>query len=345
MTDLITNGGQAATMTSLELVDFINAHRKQQAEQVGQTFPSEDYPQLRHDHLMEKVPKVLGKDAPKFRDIYKDSMNRAQACYRFPKRESCLMAMSYSYDLQAAVFDHMTALEEKLTKPLTAAEQLLASVQLTVDLERRQRQTEHQVAALAETVGDMDRAHPLLDSIPNGMESITTIRQRIGKQYGLPPRVIDAVVREMPHSPRPFAMVRSKHEELNARPFAVWAKAEISRVFERFARGCTFVTPHRAIHPDFGAGIERFQMRGTPARRLVNDHPTEPRPDHHRPNGQPVIAGPWPSYRQFRDLPERERWVLYSHAKASRAALEDQVFVMAESYDDFVKRVTEELDV
>lgn len=62
-------------------------------------------------------------------------------------------------------------------------------------------------------------------------------------------------------------------------------------------------------------------------------------------NGQPVIAGPWPSYRQFRDLPERERWVLYSHAKACRAALEDQGFVMAESYDDFVKRVTEELDV
>ncbi|MFG8058974.1 hypothetical protein ACEOPW_33775, partial [Pseudomonas aeruginosa] len=92
--------------------------------------------------------------------------------------------------------------------------------------------------------------------------------QRIGKQYGLPPRVIDAVVREMPHSPRPFAMVRSKHEELNARPFAVWAKAEISRVFERFARGCTFVTQHRATHPDFGAGRERFQMRGTPSQEI-----------------------------------------------------------------------------
>lgn len=63
------------------------------------------------------------------------------------------------------------------------------------------------------------------------------------------------------------------------------------------------------------------------------------------PNGQPVIAGPWPSYRQFCDLPERERWVLYGHAKACRAALEDQGFVMAEAYDDFVKRVTEELDV
>ncbi|SDI06812.1 hypothetical protein [Pseudomonas panipatensis] len=63
------------------------------------------------------------------------------------------------------------------------------------------------------------------------------------------------------------------------------------------------------------------------------------------PNGRPVIAGPWPSYRQFRDLPERERWVLYSHAKSCRAALEDQGFEMAESYDAFVRRVTEELNI
>lgn len=63
------------------------------------------------------------------------------------------------------------------------------------------------------------------------------------------------------------------------------------------------------------------------------------------PNGQPVIAGPWPSYRQFRDLPERERWVLYGHAKACRAALEDQGFVMAEDYHAFVRRITEELSI
>ncbi|MFW8695919.1 hypothetical protein ACOI9Y_35660, partial [Mesorhizobium japonicum] len=61
---------------------------------------------------MVKVPKVL-KDAPNFRDVYRDAQNRTQDCYRFPKREACLMAMSYSYELQAAVYDHMTDLEEK----------------------------------------------------------------------------------------------------------------------------------------------------------------------------------------------------------------------------------------
>ena len=57
------------------------------------------------------------------------------------------------------------------------------------------------------------------------------------------------------------------------------------------------------------------------------------------------IAGPWPSYTNFRNLPERERWVLYGSAKAYRQALEDLGFVMAESYDAFIKRVTDELEL
>jgi hypothetical protein len=37
--------------------------------------------------------------------------------YTFPKREACLMAMSYSYELQAKVYDRMTALEEQARQP------------------------------------------------------------------------------------------------------------------------------------------------------------------------------------------------------------------------------------
>lgn len=58
-----------------------------------------------------------------------------------------------------------------------------------------------------------------------------------------------------------------------------------------------------------------------------------------------IVTGPWPTYGQFKDLPERERWVLYGSAKAYREALERQGFTMAESYDAFVRRVTEELDL
>lgn len=61
--------------------------------------------------------------------------------------------------------------------------------------------------------------------------------------------------------------------------------------------------------------------------------------------GAAIISGPWPSYAAFRNLPERERWVLYGSAKAYREALELQGFQMAESYDQFVRRVTAELEI
>ncbi|TBN49163.1 hypothetical protein [Pseudomonas sp. BGI-2] len=68
--------------------------------------------------------------------------------------------------------------------------------------------------------------------------------------------------------------------------------------------------------------------------------------DHHpEPSTACKIAGPWPTYASFRNLPERERWVLYGSAKAYRQALEDQGFVMAESYDAFIKRVTDEMEL
>lgn len=58
-----------------------------------------------------------------------------------------------------------------------------------------------------------------------------------------------------------------------------------------------------------------------------------------------VVAGPWPSYANCRNLPERERWEVYAMAKASRSALEDRGVVMNESYDAFIARVTRELDI
>lgn len=61
--------------------------------------------------------------------------------------------------------------------------------------------------------------------------------------------------------------------------------------------------------------------------------------------GATIINGPWPTYSQFKGFPERERWTIYELAKVGREAMEDSGFEMAESYDAFVRRVTEELDL
>lgn len=93
------------TMSSLELVDYINDSRKFDEKPV----------QLRHADFMAKVPKVLGLEtSEKFRSSYLAGNSEQRPCYRFPKREACLMAMSYSYELQAQVFDRMTAMEQHI---------------------------------------------------------------------------------------------------------------------------------------------------------------------------------------------------------------------------------------
>ncbi|QZA80260.1 hypothetical protein [Deefgea piscis] len=118
MTQLKLSINPELTMSSLEMVDFINASRK------------ESEAELRHDHFMAKVPKVLGEEAaPNFRGSYQGKDKTERPCYHFPKREACLMAMSYSYDLQAKVFDRMTELEAKVTlaSPAPSSKPLLLS--------------------------------------------------------------------------------------------------------------------------------------------------------------------------------------------------------------------------
>lgn len=119
----------ALTMSSLDLVDFINAHRKQQAERAG-----EDFVELQHKHFLAKVLVVLGAEtSANFSADLPDSYGRSRAGYKFPKRESCLMAMSYSYDLQAAVFDHMSELEKQLSSP-AIPQSLPEALRLAADL-------------------------------------------------------------------------------------------------------------------------------------------------------------------------------------------------------------------
>ncbi|CNI67872.1 Uncharacterised protein [Yersinia massiliensis] len=108
----VLSSNEAPTMSSMEMVDYINADRESKSKVEGLTFPCKKYRKLRHDSLMLKAPKVLGENqSPKFIGDYTDEKGRTYPCYNFPKREACLIAMSYSYELQAQIFDHMTQLE------------------------------------------------------------------------------------------------------------------------------------------------------------------------------------------------------------------------------------------
>lgn len=139
MNDVINiRRNEIVTMSSLELVEFINSQRK------------EGEAELLHKNFLAKVPQVLGEEtSAKFSADLPDSYGRGRRGYRFPKREACLMAMSYSYELQAKVFDRMTELEQgNIAIPKTLSSALRLAAEQAEKIEEQTALIEHQKPAV-----------------------------------------------------------------------------------------------------------------------------------------------------------------------------------------------------
>ena len=150
------NNTDQVTMSSPELVDYINAHRQEVAT------IEKPFIELQHRSFMSKVPQVLGVEATaKFIavDNFKNGTGGTvqRQIYRFPKREACLMAMSYSYELQAQVFDRMTAMEEELKKPTLNLDDPAFLRQALLGYTEKVIELEHKVQALEPKAKGLDR--------------------------------------------------------------------------------------------------------------------------------------------------------------------------------------------
>jgi len=105
------------TMSSVEIVEAINAMR---SPRMGK---------LDHDSFMPKVKEVLGFASTAFLGFCQDSNGSTVKCYHLPKRESTLMMMADSLEVQTQVYDRLAALEEQAAAarhPQTYGEALLA---------------------------------------------------------------------------------------------------------------------------------------------------------------------------------------------------------------------------
>lgn len=127
------------TMTSLELVSFINSIRAQEP----------GYVELKHDDFLKKVRVVLGDGAGNFSGSYSSTQGKQMPLYRFPKREATLMAMSYSHKVSAQIYDRMEALErqvagvpaaEPFKVPQTFAQALMLAARQAEELETQKRE-------------------------------------------------------------------------------------------------------------------------------------------------------------------------------------------------------------
>ena len=174
------------TMSSLKIVDFINNHRKEIAT------TEKPYKELRHDDFMRKVPSVLGElHAPKFIGTQTYGNNNTRHIYQFPKREACLMAMSYSYELQAQIFDRMTAMEEALkaknsfdiTNPAHLLQAIEIQAKLNIELSEKVAVLAPKAEAL-ETIADTSNTYCLRECAKTiGIKESELIQLLINKKW------------------------------------------------------------------------------------------------------------------------------------------------------------------
>ncbi|HCI2922691.1 TPA: Rha family transcriptional regulator [Pseudomonas aeruginosa] len=241
MTDLTPIGGQAATMTSREIADLVGS---------------------RHDNVRVTIERLAERGVialPAMQE--KPTAGRPTQEYVFTgdqgKRDSIIVVAQLCPEFTARLVDRWQELEQQASRSLTQAEQMLAHAQIQVQLERRQQQIEQQQAQqqvaierVEQRVEDLSESR-VWDHCPQNCMPITRIREVIHDRYGLSATVVDAVVRQMPNSPKPWGMVRNGHENAQGSQYAVWAISDITAVFKRFISECERVTETQATHPYF----------------------------------------------------------------------------------------------
>lgn len=162
----IITANTVPTMTSLEIVEFINNHRQANGNNTV----------LAHSDFMRKVPEVLGEEGSRnFSDTYTHPQNKqTYPCYVFQKREACLMAMSYSYDLQAEIYDRMTAMEQMVLQPKLPSN-FKEALQFLIEAEEQKEQLAFQVAQQQQVIEVIQPKADVYDIIAN-RDNTYTIR-------------------------------------------------------------------------------------------------------------------------------------------------------------------------
>ena len=140
-------------------------------------------------------------------------------------------------------------------KPMTQIEVLLASVQMLADVEKRLVATEEQskqvqgaVAAIKSDLEDVKNTS-ILDYCPTHAESITTIRERMNKLYGLSMKVVDEVMRQSPLSLKPAHTIRNTNPAAKGSSYFVYHVKDVNKVFALFASQAEMVSVGRYKHP------------------------------------------------------------------------------------------------
>lgn len=234
--NLITS--TAPTMSSQEIADLVGS---------------------RHDDVKRSIARLAERGTIQLPPVaeVKNHLGQTVAVFQVCKRDSFIVVAQLSPEFTAALVDRWQELEDQSARPMTQAEITAANANHLVEMERQQREQQVALQRIDARVTSVEQVR-YLDSRPAGFESMTSLRERINLRHGIPHWVVNAVMRDVPGAPLPFAMVRSKHADDGAQPYAIWPVADITRRFDRFVTECTHETEQFATHPDIQQG--RFKL-------------------------------------------------------------------------------------
>jgi phage regulator Rha-like protein len=198
---------------------------------------------------IEKTLNELGEDTLKFERIYRDSMNREQTEYVLDRDHTETVLLSYSAELRLRVVRRLRELEAGASRPLTTTETLIQMLTLQADVERRQILQQQALDAMDARVARVEDTASLT-SKPQNTETLSDVRVRIKRKYGLPPRIVDFVLMKITYHIRPFGMVKNSHENAQGSSFAVYHSIDVTKLFKRFVAECEQVTATMATHAE-----------------------------------------------------------------------------------------------
>lgn len=205
----------------------------------------------RHDNVMRDIRGYVSGGVLKTEETpyVEPTTGQTYKEFRLNKRDTLLVVSGYNAELRAKIIDRWMELEAApAPRMLTTTETLIQMLQLQAEVERRQAETEQAVNRLEHRIDEV--AHATAFKVkPSAAESITHIRERIGRDYGLSASVIDEVMRQMPYAPKPAGMVRNDHESADGSHYAVYWKKDITKTFDRFVKECTPATQFMHTHP------------------------------------------------------------------------------------------------
>lgn len=141
--------------------------------------------------------------------------------------------------------------------PSLTGDPLLDMMQMMVESRKDHLALSEKVETQEKKLAELETRAAILPSKPANAESVSYIRTRINREYGLPARIINEVLYSSPYAPRPAGQVRNTHDNANDATFTVWNTSEVTRLFKRFVSECEKVTKTQAVHPSIDG---RFKL-------------------------------------------------------------------------------------